>query len=42
MNKGTRSIPSGSKGGTVKSSTPAGKGKGSSQFGGRKPSGGRV
>ena len=43
MTKGTRSIPKGSSGKTVvKASPPVSKGKGSSQFGGRTPSGGRV
>ena len=43
MTKGTRSIPSGKQGKTVvKASPPKSMGKGSSQWGGSKPSGGRV
>jgi hypothetical protein len=43
MNKGTRSIPQGKKSGsTVQPKPHTGKGSGSSQWGGSKPTGGRV
>ena len=43
INTGSRSIPKGSQGKTmVKASPPSSQGKGSSQWGGRKPSGGRI
>lgn len=42
IDKGSRSIPKGKQGGMVSAKSPTGAGRGSSQVGGRSPTGGRV